>query len=80
VGGHWRPLLGSFNFKVNIRVDLMEQKPKRTGPHNNRRVSQAEGKAHDSHQRPERSLPCTPKQRRLYMIRMSPGVWEGDGS
>lgn len=73
VGGHWRPLLGSFNIKVNIHVDLMEQKPKRAGPHNDRRVSQAEGKAHDSHQRPKRNKSCIPKQRKLYVIRTSPG-------
>lgn len=33
---------------------------------------QAEGKAHDSHQTPERSRPWIPKQRRLYVIRTSP--------
>lgn len=70
-GNHWSPLWGVLISK--LISGLIEWNKSQSECYNDRRVVQAEGKSHDRHQRPERSMPSIPKQRRLYVIRTLPG-------
>lgn len=72
VGGTTGALYGGVLISKLIS-GLIEWNKSQSECYNDRRVVQAEGKAHDRHQRPERSTPSIPKQRRLYVIRKLPG-------